>query len=164
VLAAYRTRTIDFGKGPVKAVTILWGDVVTAYYSTGIADIEVYIAASLSTRVGMRLSRHAGWLLGSRRVHMWLARQARDGQHGPSAEERQRGRSLLWGEATDEAGGRVITRLRGPQAYELTVQAALAIGGRVLGWAAPPGFQTPAMAYGPNIGLELDGVLREDVR
>ena len=76
---------------------------------------------------------------------------------------RQRGESRLWGEATDEAGRRVIARLRGPEAYELTVRAALAIVVRVLGGAAPTGFQTPATAYGPDFVLELDGVLREDV-
>jgi short subunit dehydrogenase-like uncharacterized protein len=163
VPASYKTRTIDFGEGPVKAVTIPWGDVVTAYYCTGIPDIEVYMAASVSTRLGMRLSRHAGWLLGSRPVRAWLERRVRAGQPGPSTEERQCGRSLLWGEATDDAGGHVVTRLRGPQAYDLTVQAALAIVGRVLGGAAPPGYQTPAMAYGPDVVLELDGIVREDV-
>src|SRR5260370_13956698 len=32
VPAADRTRSIDFGAGPVKAVTLPWGDVVTAYH------------------------------------------------------------------------------------------------------------------------------------
>jgi short subunit dehydrogenase-like uncharacterized protein len=36
VPAAWKTRSIGFGEGPVKAITIPWGDVSTAYYSTGI--------------------------------------------------------------------------------------------------------------------------------
>ena len=43
---AYRTRTIDFGRGEALGVTIAWGDVATAYYSTGIPEIEVYVRTS----------------------------------------------------------------------------------------------------------------------
>src|SRR6185369_4201895 len=32
----------DFGAGPVGATAITWGDVVTAYHSTGVPDITVY--------------------------------------------------------------------------------------------------------------------------
>src|SRR6056297_377347 len=45
VPAAFRTRAIDFGDGPEHAVTIPWGDVVTAAHSTGIESVEVYAAA-----------------------------------------------------------------------------------------------------------------------
>jgi hypothetical protein len=44
----------------------------------------------------------------------------------------------------------------------LTIQAALAVIGRVLAGNTPAGFQTPAMAYGPDFVLELAGVCRED--
>ena len=37
-----KTRMIDFGAGPVKAIRWTWGDVFMAYYSTGIPNIEEY--------------------------------------------------------------------------------------------------------------------------
>ena len=37
-------------------MTIPWGDVSTAWYSTGIPNIEVYMAAPLATRNAMRLA------------------------------------------------------------------------------------------------------------
>ncbi|VEG89935.1 saccharopine dehydrogenase family protein [Legionella spiritensis] len=43
---AWKTRNIDFGHGEKLAVTIPWGDVSTAYYTTGIPNIEVYIPMS----------------------------------------------------------------------------------------------------------------------
>ncbi|HRP87435.1 MAG TPA: saccharopine dehydrogenase NADP-binding domain-containing protein, partial [Gammaproteobacteria bacterium] len=43
---AWRTRRIDFGDGEKLAMTIPWGDVSTAWHTTGIQDIEVYIPAS----------------------------------------------------------------------------------------------------------------------
>ena len=44
VPAAWKTREIDFGVRNATAVTIPWGDVATAFYSTGIENIEVYAA------------------------------------------------------------------------------------------------------------------------
>src|SRR5947207_180211 len=65
VTAAWKTRVMDFGTGPIQAMSIPWGDVSTAYYSTRIPDIEVYIAATRGMRWGSRMSRSLGWLLGS---------------------------------------------------------------------------------------------------
>jgi short subunit dehydrogenase-like uncharacterized protein len=163
VPAAWKTRTIDFGAGPVGAMTIPWGDVVTAYSSTGIPDIEVYLAAPLGTRLAARASRHLGGLLGSGPVQRFLKRRIQAGPAGPSEAERARSRSVVWGEVADDAGRRAVARLHGPDGYTLTVQAALAIVERVARGQAPPGFQTPSRAYGPDLVLELDGVNREDV-
>lgn len=162
VPAAWKTRRIDFGAGPTWAMTIPWGDVVTAYHSTGIPDIEVYLAAPCLTRVAARLSRPLGRLLGSRAVQGWLRRRVLAGPAGPTAAERQRGQSLLWGEASDAHGRCVVSRLRGPEGYEWTVRASLAVVGRVLDGTAPPGFQTPSRVFGPDFVLGLDGVTRED--
>jgi short subunit dehydrogenase-like uncharacterized protein len=95
-------------------------------------------------------------------VQRFLRWRIRKGPPGPSAEERARGRSLLWGEAEDGKGGRAVTRLRGPEGYTLTALAALACVGRVLDGDAPPGYQTPGLAYGPDLVLELPGVERKD--
>ena len=162
VPAGWKTRVIDFGAGPVKAVTIPWGDLATAYHSTGIPNIEVYTAAPLKLRVAARLSRGLGWLLGSALVQESLKRRIRAGPPGPTGEERARGQSFLWGEVEDSEGRRAVSRLRGPEGYTLTVQAALAIVERILAGEAPSGFQTPSTAYGPDFVLSLKGVNRED--
>ena len=57
----------------------------------------------------------------------------------------------------------MVSRLRGPEGYTFTALAALAVVGRVLAGEAPPGFQTPSTAYGPDFVLEVPGVQREDV-
>jgi short subunit dehydrogenase-like uncharacterized protein len=162
VPSAWRTRTIDFGRGPVRAMTIPWGDVATAYRSTGIPDIEVYMAAALSQVAVARLLRLFGWAVGSRMVQNFLKRRIKAGPAGPTDEERARGESLLWGEATDIHGGRVASRIRGPEGYTLTASSAVAIVARVLKDETPPGFQTPSLAYGPDFVLTLPGVSRSD--
>jgi short subunit dehydrogenase-like uncharacterized protein len=162
VPAAWKTRVIDFGRGPRKAMTIPWGDVATAWRSTGIPDIEVFMAAPTRTRVATRLSRYVAPLLATRWVQDRLKSRIRSGPAGPTDEQRARGKSLLWGEATDDEGGRVVSRLATPEGYTLTAHAALAIVGKVLGGEAPVGYQTPAKAYGADFVLGLEGVTRTD--
>jgi short subunit dehydrogenase-like uncharacterized protein len=70
---------------------------------------------------------------------------------------------VLWGEVADERGGHAAARLRTPDGYTLTVLTSLAIAERVLRGEAPPGFQTPSLAYGPDFVLAIEGVTREDV-
>jgi short subunit dehydrogenase-like uncharacterized protein len=162
VPAAWKTRVIDFGNGPIKVMSIPWGDVSTAYYSTGIPNIEVYTAAPFGQRLAVRASRYLRWLLGSSLMQKFLKRRIRARPPGPTAAERSTGRSFLWGEAVDAAGHKAVSRLRGPEAYTLTVHAALAVVERVLAGEVLPGFQTPSRVYGPDFVLELQSVVRED--
>ncbi len=162
VPACWRTRAIDFGRGPVPAMTIPWGDVSTAWYTTGIPNIEFYLAAPGSARLLARLSRHLGWLLGSGVVQRWLTRRARAGPPGPSDEQRARGGTYLWGEARDEQGAVVVSRQRGPEGYTLTALTALAVVERVLAGEARAGFQTPGRLFGADFILGVPGVERRD--
>jgi short subunit dehydrogenase-like uncharacterized protein len=163
VPAAWKTRRIDFGDGqPVKAITIPWGDVATAYYTTGIPNVEVYLAAPWAVRAGARLSRYLGWPLRSNWVQGRLRRRIQAGPPGPTEAERRANRCAFWGEAADDAGRRVVARQETPDGYDLTVQAALAAVVRVLGGSVTPGFRTPAMAFGPDFVLDLPGVARTD--
>jgi short subunit dehydrogenase-like uncharacterized protein len=162
VPAAWKTRAIDFGDGPVRAITIPWGDVATAFYSTGIPNIEVYLAASWSLRAGARLSRGLGWLLRSRMVQSRLRRRILAGPPGPTDAERRLNRCAFWGEATDAAGRIAVARQVTPNGYDLTIESALAAVTRVLDGSVSPGFQTPAMAFGPDFILGFAGVTRTD--
>jgi len=164
VPTAWRTRVVDFGGGYVRtAVSIPWGDIATAWRSTGIPDIEVYMAVPKSARVGMRVARYARPLLALGPVRGLVRRFARRGAAGPDADARTRGWSRLRGEATAPGGTHVASLLKGPEGYTFTVHGALLCLARVLRGDAPPGYQTPATAYGPDLVLEVPGVTREDV-
>jgi short subunit dehydrogenase-like uncharacterized protein len=163
VPAAWKSREIDFGSGPVLAMSIPWGDVATAFYSTRIPDIDVYMAAPRGMRWGSWLSRYFGWALGSAWMQGLIKNRIQAGPPGPSDEERARGKSFLWGEAADDSGKRVVSRLQGPEGYTLTALTSVAVLERVLAGKAPAGFQTPSMAYGADFILEIPGTRREDV-
>jgi short subunit dehydrogenase-like uncharacterized protein len=162
VPACWRTRTIDFGRGPIVAMTIPWGDVSTAWFTTGIPNIEVYTSVSPGILIFARLSRLLGWLLASSLVQRLMKKRIQARPPGPSEEQRARGVSLLWGEAQDDRGTKVVSRMRGPQGYTMTGLTALAVVERVLGGHLRTGFQTPARVYGADFILGIPGVERRD--
>jgi short subunit dehydrogenase-like uncharacterized protein len=162
VPAAYKTRKIDLGRGPVTTSTIPWGDISTVFHSTGIPNIEVYTPLSSTTRRLMWASGYLRPVLGSYAAQRLAKRLVGRQPPGPSDEERARGMSLLWGEVVDDRGARYVSRMRAPEAYTLTALTALAIAEKALAGQAPAGFRTPSRAYGADLILEIPGVTRED--
>lgn len=161
VPAAWKTREIDFGAARKRAVTIPWGDVATAFYSTGIPNVEVYTVVPEQALKLLKASRYLGWFLKTEFVQNFLQKQIPAG--GPNEQERATGKTLLWGEAGDAQGNKVVSRMEGPEGYDFTVQTALKICERILNGDFCHGFQTPAKCYGAEMILEIKGVRRIDV-
>jgi short subunit dehydrogenase-like uncharacterized protein len=161
VPAGLRTRTIDMGRGPVRGMAVPWGDVSTAYFSTGIPNIEVYISTPPGTAAVTWLMRRLAWMFELRPVQWLLKASARLRPAGPTEAQRQSGSMCVWGEAHD--GTRVVTsRLHAPEGYTLTAHTALEIAGRVLRGDVKPGFQTPSSVYGADLILAIPGCTRSD--
>ncbi|HEY0808591.1 MAG TPA: saccharopine dehydrogenase NADP-binding domain-containing protein [Longimicrobiales bacterium] len=158
VPTAWRTRSIDFGDGKLRtAITIPWGDIATAYRSTGIPDIEVYAAVPRVTRYVAVASRYAGWLLATSLVKNLLKRRIDARPAGPNEAELKHGASFVWGRVEDDEGNVAEARVRGPNGYALTAYSALLVLQRVLAGQFATGFQTPAKQYGSNFILEVPG-------
>lgn len=154
-------RSFDFGHGPTAALNVSLGDLTTAYYTTGIANVETYVEATPLTRALLTACRSFGWLLDSAPAQAWFGAwsDALPANPGSSA-----GRTMVVvAAAEDEAGRRVCARLRTPEAYEFTGVTAAAIVNRVLDGDVEPGFQTPARVYGRDFVLGFADVVREDV-
>lgn len=162
VPAAYETKEIDFGEVKRKSVTIPWGDVSTAFYSTGIPNIKVFTVVPDSQITLLKLSRYMGWLLTTGPVQSILQSQIPEG--GPDENEREKGKTLMWGKATDAKGISIETRQQGPEGYKFTILTALNIAEKILQDNFKVGFQTPAQCYGSDLVLEIEGVSRQDVR
>lgn len=163
VPAAWKTRQIDYGFGPEPATLIPWGDVSTAFHSTGIANIETYAAMPAAMRRAMKASGMLGFLLKQPAMQRFLKARIKAQPAGPNEKERARGRSFVWGEVTDGRDGRAAALLRGPEGYKLTSMTALAAANRVLDGGASPGFQTPGRAFGADFILGFEGVERSDL-
>ena len=163
VPVAWKTREVDFGRGPRLAMIIPWGDIATAYHTTGIGDIEVYTAVRPGA---VRLLRGTRWLaplLATRMVRRGVAAVVRRRVSGPSAQARAAGATVVWGEVEDPAGRRAAARLHGPDGYTFTAETAVRALERVLAGGTPTGFLTPAKAFGPDFVLDVPGVSRQDL-
>jgi short subunit dehydrogenase-like uncharacterized protein len=160
---AWKVRRVDFGRGPVRAVSIGWGDVSTAFYSTGIPNIETYFALPATAIGFLRLMRVIGPLLYNRPVKWVLKQSLMLMRSGPTKEQRRDGFSLIVGEASNTAGETVSSKLRTPEGYTLTALSSVEIMQRVLASDFKPGFQTPSLAYSPDFVLQLFRVERQDL-
>jgi short subunit dehydrogenase-like uncharacterized protein len=156
-----KARAVDFGQGPVETVRLTWGDVFTAFYSTGIPNIEVYVVLPAAVRRQRALFQRLRPLFRLAPLRGLLKRGV---QPGPDAQARARTVTHVWGEVEDASGRKAAARLHGPEAGLVwTTRAALAVVRKVLGGDSSPGFQTPAKAFGANLVLECEGVTREDL-
>ncbi len=143
------------------AMTIPWGDVFTAFVTTGIANVEVYMALSPSTIARARRLRWLRPLLGTGVVQRFLKRRVERSVRGPSATARDASQTHVWGEASDALGNRVALRLRTPNGYALTATAATGIVQHFLsGSPVEPGYRTPSQIMGPEYVMTLPGVER----
>jgi short subunit dehydrogenase-like uncharacterized protein len=158
-----KSRQVDFGRGLRTAVNIPWGDVSTAYYSTGINNIETYMVVPKSAARLVRAMRPLMGLGRTRFMQGLLRWAVMRMPPGPSDEARRHGRSRFWGEATDDQGLQVVSRLETMNGYALTAETSLAAIARVLVGDFKPGFQTPSLAYGADFILEFEGSQREDI-
>jgi short subunit dehydrogenase-like uncharacterized protein len=154
---AWRTRRIDFGDGEKLAMTIPWGDVSTAYRSTGIPDIEVYLPASPGLVARLKRLNWIRPLLGFGPVQRWLKGRVDKTVRGPAEAQRARTPTFVWGEASDAAGRTVTGRVKVANGYDVTVHASLAIAQRVLEMPRIAGHLTPARIMGREFVEQLPG-------
>ena len=161
---AWNVRERDFGRGYVKVVSAGWGDVSTAYYSTGIPNIEAYIAFPELMIGFMRSLRLLGPLLYNRLVKALLKALINlFAAPGPKEDKRKRALALFIGEVTDPNGGRAVSKLTTPEGYTCTALTTIEVMRRILRNEYKTGFQTPSLAYGKDFILQFDGVKREDL-
>jgi short subunit dehydrogenase-like uncharacterized protein len=152
----------DFGEGPAPTLAIPWGDVSTAYYTTGIPNIAVHMAASPQIRAGANMPGFVRKIVGTGLVQSLLKARVDRMPEGPQ-DSLQTGYSILVGVVTNAAGETARARLRTSQGYQLTAQTSVEIAHRVVAGEVAPGFQTPGLMFGPHFILQFDGSRREEL-
>jgi short subunit dehydrogenase-like uncharacterized protein len=148
---------VNFGPFESTCLNIPWGDISTAWQTTGIPNIEVYAAATPAMLRGAPVVHHLGRLLRVPWVKQLVQKQIDRRPAGPSAARRQQGRSYLWGKVWNAAGESRISKLETPDGYTLTARASVAIAEKILNGRFTPGCHTPASAYGKDFILKIAG-------
>jgi short subunit dehydrogenase-like uncharacterized protein len=152
---------VDFGIKKLFVMTIPWGDIATAYYTTAIPNIESYTGISPKVYRLLKLQGLFNWLLRRKLTRKIIKNKIDKRPAGPSDEQRSKGMSLVWGQVSNSKGETKTVRMSCADGYTLTMQSTLLISKKVLEGNFKTGYQTPASAYGENLVMELPNVNRE---
>ena len=148
VPTAWKVKEIEFEKGvPRTCVTIPWGDVSTAYHSTGIGNVTVYMSVPPSSVKWLKASNWINPLLRTRLVRGTIQKRIDNGPEGPTEQQRETGRSLIWGRVRNAAGEEKEMRLSTFEGYKLTALTSVEIAKHVLQDQFLPGFKTPSRVF-----------------
>ncbi len=158
-----RGRWIDFPAWHKKSfmMSIPWGDISTAYFSTGIPNIITYTGVSKGLWLFLKGQGLYNSLLRTPLMHRIIRRIINSRAPGPPDRVREKAMSLVWGWVTNPSGQTLTARMKCPEAYTLTAHSVLLVAVKVLAGNFKAGYQTPASAYGAGLVLEIDGVVRD---
>ncbi len=150
-------KEIDFGDFSQTCVGISWGDISTAYASTGIPTIEVFTGAPEKQIKKLKWMGKLSFLLKAPFIQNYLKKQVDKRPAGPDANRRKKGEAWFWGKVSDGTVS-VEARLKTPEGYSLTALTATAIARNIIDGNFTPGYQTPATAYGDEFITTFPGV------
>lgn len=166
----HKSMRIDFAdlpNGKVKKLFVMslpWGDVYTAYFTTGIENIESFINVSPAVYNLLKFQKSFNWLLRTSVVRCIVKKIIDSKPPGLNEDQRSKATTMIWGQAENSIGKTATARLSGPDAYTLTAESTLLITQKILQGKFVSGYQTPARVYGENLVMEIPGVQREIVQ
>ncbi len=157
---------VDFfaGNGSRKKLFVMsipWGDISTAHFTTGIPDIETYTGITPKVYRMLKLQPLFNWLLRTSFMRNLIKKKINSKPAGPSDEQREKAIGFVWGRAINADGDKVVAGLSGPEGYTLTLHSTLLIAKKILEGNFTLGYQTPAAVYGQDLILEVPGIVRE---
>ena len=127
-------RHFDFGEGPVLCAPLSFGDLITGWYSTGIANIAMFVHVSGDAFPEGDMSRLPD---------------------GPSAEERNAHRARAVVEVVGADGSIARSVIETVNGYTYTPLSAVAAAVRVLNGERHLGFGTPAQVFGSGFAESI---------
>ncbi|MBX7242929.1 MAG: saccharopine dehydrogenase NADP-binding domain-containing protein [Bacteroidia bacterium] len=156
-------KEVVIGSRKMLFMNIGWGDVATAWYSTGIPEIITYTGASKEMIRTAKLNRYFGFLLRIPFIKSISESRIRKRGNPISEEMRQSARAYVWGEVVNARQEKKSALLSLPDGYVLTARTALSVVERMLTSPPPVGFQTPAKAFGSGFILTIPETERKDL-
>lgn len=150
VPTVYKSKTIRFTHGEAHCATIPWGDVSTAYHSTGIPNITFYAQAPKAMALAAPILQHFKGIVGIPQVQNFLKKQVDRFVEGPSEDFLKRGHMHIWGKAWDETGKTVEGWVDVPEGYYFTMLSAIRSVKKIGEGKISSGVWTPSVAFGAH--------------
>ena len=147
--AGTHTREVDIAGRTRMLTAIPWGDISTAYHSTGIPTIAVYTHVPPALQWMLRASESLPtWMRAVLRpVVEGIVRRTVD---GPDTDTRKAGASWVWGQVQCADGATRTARWTGPEGYTLTARTAVEAMMHMNDTPPEAGYHTPATAFGAD--------------
>jgi short subunit dehydrogenase-like uncharacterized protein len=131
-------------------ISIPWGDVYSSYYSTGIENVEVYLALPQNIVKSRSLLLLILKLLKVRAIKNIVANYIKKNLTGPTKTERNSTETYVWGRVENAKGEMLEEVYQFMEGYNLTAKGAAECAERVLKNSLKPGTYTPSLAFGSD--------------
>jgi short subunit dehydrogenase-like uncharacterized protein len=155
-------RKIRFIDKELTVRPVTWGDLSTAYRSTGIPNITIYFPIPKKSSNILKLAGVSAKEISSnenakKKVENWIEEHV----HGPDESARQTNRCHIWVSVSDDDGRSEQAWLETMESYRFTAVAAVRNVEKVFE-QQPKGALTPALAFGADFVLEIPETIRYD--
>lgn len=141
-------------------MSIPWGDVSTAYVSTGIPNIITYTGMKPSVYHMLKFQFLFNWLLRTKFVRGLIQNKINKAPAGPTDEQRSKAKTYIWAKVHNKKGEEQTATIITADGYTVTYAGCLLIAKKILGGEFQPGYQTPASCYGEQLIDEIPGTKR----
>jgi short subunit dehydrogenase-like uncharacterized protein len=143
-------------------ISIPWGDISTAYNTTGIPGITVFTEVKPVAYYVLKVQFLFNWLLRTEWMRNKVRNKIKKRGAGPSDAMREKARTFVWGRATNAQQQLQTTSISCADGYTFTAHSCLHIAQKIFSGNHPAGYQTPASAYGTGLLFEIEGVGKGD--
>ncbi len=157
---AAHTRDVPYGGsvGEKHSMSIPWGDVSTAFVTTKIPTIKIYVPGSKNTAKKARGLYRWRWLFKRSWIQNFLKKRIEKTVTGPNDDQRTASPMHLWGRVENASGASKEARFVTPNGYDVTIYAPYAIAQYLLSGVEASGSLTPSQLMGSDFVWSLNDV------
>lgn len=155
-------KEIDFPGRKLTVMSIPWGDLSTAYRSTGIKNITTFMAYPQWLAYSMRYTGTVlAKILGLRGVRKSIQFMVKRFVSGPNESLRSTGKAFVYGRVSNSKGDLKEAWLETIEVYRFTAISAVRCVENIIE-RHPSGVMTPSLAFGSDFILQIEGTRRYD--
>ncbi|MFT3844216.1 MAG: saccharopine dehydrogenase NADP-binding domain-containing protein [Lacibacter sp.] len=138
-------------------MSLQWGDISTAYHTTGIPNVEVFTGMKPSVYRILKFQFLFNWLLRTKMMRSYIQQKIDKGPAGPTDEQRANASTVIWGKVKNAEGKELTHQFVCADGYSVTAWGILTIARKILAGNYKAGYQTPAGCYGKHLIDEIQG-------
>lgn len=153
----HKAKWIEADGKKLFVMSIPWGDISTAYFTTGIPNIETYTGMKPPVYRMLKFQFLFNWLLRTKSVRSYIQKKINKNPAGPSDEKRANAKTYVWGRVTNAEGKELVEKIVCADGYSVTALSCLLITQKILAGNFKTGYQTPASCFGSELIFEIPG-------